>query len=251
MMRHGVSVYMVPRDHGGQQGITVEGNYLPMHYDQEKFYFQISKLNSEEIKTLEAYEINSPHVYYSNGKCIIRNKKEIQFHNIPLIEWRKILGMVPEEVVKRTIGATTQFYTKVESENRNYPRRHLQRLFPGLRNNRLNEMVSSDTFFPSVKSKRGNTCSQLFVGNDSYRWEVYPLKSECQNGTALQDYTRNVGTPNILKSDNAQSQTTSTWMNHCRKHCIESRTTEPEHPWQNPCEKRIGYLGTMLRIVMR
>ena len=101
-----------------------------------------------------------------------------------------------------------------------------------------------------MKSDRGNTCSQIFVGSNSDRWEVFPLKTESSNGIALQDFTRKVGTPNIFKSDNAQSQTGATWTQHCRKHFIDTRTSEPNHPWHNTCEKRVGYLGAMVRQVM-
>ena len=69
---------------------------------------------------------------------------------------------------------------------------------------RQTEAVATDTFFPSIRSYRGNTCSQFFNGLRSNRWEVFPLKTESQNCTALQDYIRKVGVPNVLKSDNAQ-----------------------------------------------
>ena len=82
--------------------------------------------------------------------------------------------MDPEEVVKRTLEATTQLYTTVEVENRMDPRRNLQSRFPGLRNNRIKELVSTDTFYPSETTDQGHTCSQLFVVNDSDIWEVYP-----------------------------------------------------------------------------
>ena len=36
------------------------------------------------------------------------------------------------------------------------------------------ETVSSDTFFPTYKSSRGNTCSRLFMGTLLDMWIVYP-----------------------------------------------------------------------------
>ena len=108
-----------------------------------------------------------------------------------------------------------------------------------------------DTFFPSITSDRGNTCSQIFVGVDTDRWEVYPLKTESQNGAALQDYTRRVGAPQTLKLDCAQSKTGTTWTKHCRDACIETKTTKPGSLWQKPAKKRIGTLGSMVRNVMR
>eukprot|EP00957_Ditylum_brightwellii_P094410 7189035-Ditylum_brightwellii.AAC.1 len=64
--------------------------------------------------------------------------------------------------------------------NRQDPRQHFKYRFPGIRYPRKTETVASDTFFPTVKTRR-----------ESDRWEVYPLKTESHNGVALQDYSRN------------------------------------------------------------
>jgi hypothetical protein len=166
-------------------------------------------------------------------------------------EWRKRLAMLPEEVVRKTLENSTNFYLNIEAENREDPRKHYKYRFPGLRYPRQKETVATDTFFPSVKSRRGNTCSQFFVGTASDRWEVYPLKSESYNVSALQDYSRDVGIPATLKSDNAQSETGTKWTKHCRLHCIKQETTEPHTPWQNPAEPKIGQLHSMVKKVMR
>ena len=100
--------------------------------------------------------------------------------------------MAPEDIVKRTLNATTQYYLQPEMNNRMDPRRHLTSRFPGLRGNRLNETFATDTFFPSVTSDRGNTCAQLFVGVDSERWEVFPMQRVSQNGITVQDFTRKI-----------------------------------------------------------
>ena len=115
--------------------------------------------------------------------------------------------MLPEDVVKRTVlDATTQLYMSVENENRDEPREHYKSLCPGLRNFRQNESVASDTYFPTAVMNQGHTCSQIFVGLDSDFWVTYPLKTESSNGEALQDYTRTHGCPNIIRTDNAQSE---------------------------------------------
>jgi hypothetical protein len=168
-----------------------------------------------------------------------------------LTEWKKQLALVPDEVIKKTLAATTQYYLTTEAETRQDPRRHLKSRLPGLRLPRQHETVATDTFFLSITSDRGNTCSQFFVGVDTNRWEVYPLKTKSHNGTALQDYTQRVGAPRTLKSDRAQSEVGSTWTKHCQDACIETKSTEPHSPWQNPAEKQIGTLGSMVRNVMR
>ena len=97
-------------------------------------------------------------------------------------EWRKRLAWSSEEDIRRTFDATTQLYLNVDMDNRENPREHYQSRFPGLKFPRQKERVATDTFFPSVTSSRGNTCSQLFVGTDSDRWAVYPMKKEWSPG---------------------------------------------------------------------
>jgi hypothetical protein len=100
-------------------------------------------------------------------------------------------------------------------------------------------------------TNRGNTCSQFFVTLDSDRWDVFPLKTEHNNGEALKDYVRYVGAPTVMKTDNAQSQLGTTWITFLRDICTANKTTEPHHPWQNPAERKIGALGSIVRNAMR
>ena len=202
------------------------------------------------MDTLKWIELHPPALL---GEERIRRRKKIEIpHDIPWDEWRRRLAMLPEDVVKRTVlDATTQLYMEVENENRTEPREHYQSLCPGLRNFRQNETVATDTFFPTKVTNQGHTCSQIFVGLDSDFWATYPLKTESANVEALQDYTRTHGCPNIIRTDNAQSELGKTWTKHCRNYVIGTETTEPHHPWQNPAEKRIGYLSTMVKNVMQ
>eukprot|EP00957_Ditylum_brightwellii_P160867 12248199-Ditylum_brightwellii.AAC.1 len=71
-------------------------------------------------------------------------------------EWRKHLAMLPEEVVMKMLENPTNFYLNIEAENREDPKKHYKFCFPGLRYPRQKETVATDTFFPSVKSRRGN-----------------------------------------------------------------------------------------------
>ena len=74
------------------------------------------------------------------------------------------MAMLPEDVVHKTLNNTTHMYLTVEVENRQDPQKHYKSRFPGLRLPRQCETVALDTFFPSAKSDRGNTCSQFFRG---------------------------------------------------------------------------------------
>ena len=82
--------------------------------------------------------------------------------NIPIAEWSKRLALAPIETVQRTFDATTQFYMKMDCESRTIPCDHYRCRVPGLRYPRQTETVATDTFFPSVTSYWGNTCSQFF-----------------------------------------------------------------------------------------
>eukprot|EP00957_Ditylum_brightwellii_P019850 1497934-Ditylum_brightwellii.AAC.1 len=119
-------------------------------------------------------------------------------------EWRKHLAMLPDAVVEKTLDNSTNLYLNIKAKNREEPRKHYKYHFPGLQYPRQKETVATDTLFPSIKLRRGNACSQFFVGTSSNRWDVYPLKTESHNILALQDYSRDVGIPSVLKSDNAQ-----------------------------------------------
>lgn len=249
MMRHGIVLDLNPPQHGGSCGMHHEEEFLPFQYDEEKLYFNISKPSKEDLEELECFELNSP--YPSFTTTTRRNKKKLLPEDVPMEEWRKRLAMLPEDVVHKTLENTTHFYINVEAENRQDPRRYLKSRFPGLRINRQNETVATDTFFPSQTSARGNTCSQFFCGQESDQWAVYPLKTESHNTEALQDYFRKHGAPSAIRSDNAQSELGKDWTHTCRQLCVDQESTVPHSPWQNFAERRIGHLGSMVRNCMR
>ena len=177
----------------------------------------MQKLTKQDVNTLESFELTAP---YSEGLSPRQRKQKLRPEDIPIKEWRKRLGYAPEEVVCQTLVNTMQYYLTVECEECDNPRWHFKSRIPALRVKQQNESIASDTYFPSIKSGCGNTCSQFFVGDVSDRWHTYPLRSESQNGIALQDYTRYVGNPTSLKTDNAQSELGSIWKDHCWQNCV-------------------------------
>eukprot|EP00957_Ditylum_brightwellii_P204111 15337752-Ditylum_brightwellii.AAC.1 len=149
---------------------------------------------------------------------IRRGKKGRKHNGVTSEEWRKRLAMLPEDVFKKALSNYTNLYFNVEVENRQDPLWHFEYRFLGIR-------------YP--------------------RWEVYLLKAESHNEVALQDYSRNVGVPPILKTDNAQSEVRRAWRDHFHHQCIKQESTEPDHPWENPAEHKIGQLNSMVKNVMR
>ena len=80
MMRHGVSVDVVPLMYGGKQGITVDDEFLKCSYDDEKCFYYIKRPSQHDLDTLDTFEITSPYIYqYSKDKEIRRNKKQLVF----------------------------------------------------------------------------------------------------------------------------------------------------------------------------
>jgi hypothetical protein len=166
--------------------------------DKEKLYINISKPTEADLSSLEWFELTAP-----NPDLAARTRRKRQGPtetpgDLPLAEWRRRLGMLPEDVVRKTLQNTTQFYLNPSIENRQDPRREILSHRPGLRWKRRNEVVGTDTFFPSVKTAQGHTCSQLFVGQKSLRWDVFPLKTEAHNYQALQDVYRNQCVANVI-----------------------------------------------------
>ena len=93
----------------------------------------------------------------------------------------------------------------------------------------------------------GNTFSQFFTGLSSKRWCVFPIKIESHNTTAITNFVHQNGTPQVIKSDNAQSELGHDWVEYMRKNYIGTKTTEPHHPHQNPAESEIGKLNSIVK----
>ena len=122
---------------------------------------------------------------------------------LTLQQWQDRLGLAPDDVIRKTFGATTQLAMNVEIENRQIGRQHYKSRFPFLREKRLNDEFHTDTFFPSIKTNDGNTCSQIFLGRNTDYMHVGLMKSESHATQALQDFSREIGLPKELKSDHA------------------------------------------------
>jgi len=230
-MRHGIKFDLTPKIHGGKCNMTIEQEDFPIKFDGEKIFFNIEKPTQEELDCYDCYELTSEAEMSKMWEQRVRRKSKKRTHEgIPLAEWRRRLALAPADIVEKTLENTTQYYMTVDCENRTNMRQHYQSRFRGLKLPRLKEGVATDTFFPSEKTSMGHTCSQFFIGTDTDRWYVQPLKKESHNSTALQDFSRNVGLPLFVKSDCAQSEIGEKWTEHCRDHCIRMLTSEPGHP---------------------
>ena len=100
---------------------------------------------------------------------------------------RKRFSLAPEEIIIRTMEATTNHAIQVKCENQTIPTRHYISRFPFLHEKRLNDQFHT-TLFPTQKLIEGHTCGQIFCGKETDHMEVYPLKTESHNLLALQDF---------------------------------------------------------------
>ena len=117
---------------------------------------------------------------------------------------RPFFGWVNSDIVKQTIGQTTQWGVAPDS----FPmKRHLKSRNPALNVPRRHELVATDTIFsdtPAVDS--GVKQAQVFVGRDLLVADVYPMKSGKQFVNTLEDNIRRRGAMDKLLSDSAKTE---------------------------------------------
>jgi hypothetical protein len=159
----------------GLQNIEVDGCVIPLKHDGRKYFISIREPRKEDWDICQIVELTSPESW-NHINTIRRSKRTIAYSDKEVKEWSYRLGRLNGETTKYTLAATKQLVNSVEAESRVMPQRHLKCRLPCLRPKRLAEGFSSDTFFPSIRSARGYTCVQVFVGAQSGYTYVVPLK---------------------------------------------------------------------------
>jgi hypothetical protein len=110
--------------------------------------------------------------------------------------------------MEKTLESTTQLCAEpVEMERREIPRQHRKKRLLPLHPRRLRGRTDTDTFFSSVKSIRGYKCVQLFVHRASDYLFVRCMQREAHSHGAYQDFVREIGAPELIVTDNSQTQT--------------------------------------------
>jgi hypothetical protein len=112
MMRHGVMMDLTPSKFGGEGGMRVEEELFPFCFDDEKLSFEIEHPTPEDMETYDWYKLDSPYLCLNEVRW---NKKKVVETDILIIEWRKRFAMQPEDVIRKTLQATTQYYMSTES----------------------------------------------------------------------------------------------------------------------------------------
>ena len=110
-----------------------------------------------------------------------------------------------------------------------------------LRYRRLPVDMYTDTMFSKTKSRRGNTCAQVFSTANGWA-RVYPMVRKSQAHEALSLLHQREGVPNVLIMDNSKEQTLGEFRTKCRQAGSHLKQTEPYSPWQNSAESTIREL---------
>ncbi len=157
---------------------------------------------------------------------------------------RPFFGWMPIDRIKKTIAATTQF---ARASVRLPMRKHYKSRFPAYNVHRWNEAVATDTFFcdtpahdDGILGHAGATMAQLYVGKNSTKTHVYPMRLESDMSKTLEDLIRTQGAPNSLFSDNAKAQCGKRVLDILRLYGIKDFQSEPHHQHQNYAERKIG-----------
>ena len=87
-----------------------------------------------------------------------------------------------------------------------------------LRYRRIKSQFFTDTFFVTAKAKstRGYTHMQIFVSDKGYV-KVYPMKSLTEYPSAIRQFAKEVGAPDILVADPQNSHASKEVVYFCNK----------------------------------
>ncbi len=152
---------------------------------------------------------------------------------------------IDHDTARRTIDVTTQF-------NRRDPNSSISRNFStndrAQRYRRINSFFFTDTFYVTAraKSKRGNTCMQIFVSDKGYVF-VVPMKREAAFPLALKMFAKEVGVPEYLIADPARAQKSKEVVQFCHKIGTTLRILEEGTQHANRAELYVGLMKEAIR----
>eukprot|EP00957_Ditylum_brightwellii_P118326 9024842-Ditylum_brightwellii.AAC.1 len=148
-----------------------------------------------------------------------------------------LLGWLSLEVVKRTLGCTTQLAmgSLVQLPFRQHHKSRTAQLNVPI----LEETFATDTLFSLEPGLGGVTCAQLCVGTSLKLTKVFGMKTENEGPDAFEDLIQDNGATYALISDNVKMQTGVSFRKILRKYNMRSENREPHNPQKNPAERHI------------
>ena len=121
----------------GTQSSRFGDTTVHFFFDGRKCYYLLSPITEEEINTL-------PKIIITPEKAI---SPTIRTHTRPLtkgqsqIVWDKTLAFAPQDVIDKTLAATTQLVPNLETEMRAIMHDHLKSRLPHLKMKRVNDTL--------------------------------------------------------------------------------------------------------------
>ena len=200
------------------------------------------QFTEHELNLMACIRESTPNTYRCNTGTVKPPRKLLP--KAPNYEaLRPFLNFVNVERVQNTLKATTQWFRL----SRRLPlRHHVKSRFPAAHVNRWNEDIATDVFFSDtpahddgIPGHGGCTMAQLFVGIKSHFRCLYPIRSEKQFPSVLQQVITDRGAPNSIRSDFAKAQRSGMVQNICRMFSIGQSYSEPYNQQQNPAERNV------------
>ena len=243
----------------GISGIHHEHERLKRDNDYELSPVGLSNALQELDDLNESYRRAGISVGEANK---MREDNDDPFSTISALSSTKPTGVTPKELSKifridedrarRTINSTTQRLRR--SKNPTLSRRYSTN-DRTLRYRHVNELFYTDTFFATGKAhktKRGNSCMQLFVTDTGFV-HVVPMtdKSGVSVAQAMRDFFRVVGIPDAFIRDKSPEQNSGEARKLCNKVGVTIRALEPNTPWANRAEVYVGIFKDGIRKELR
>ena len=240
LRKNGIIVHDTTKRDGGEQRLEVDGIEIQLDFvDNKTLSFKLRAPTATELEELQVHWLSPrrPDLKSGNGSAIRRQPAAIVPVQAP---WDERLGNSPEMITVKTLAATTQLCdSPVEMDKREAPRQHRKKRVLALHPKRIAGRTDSDTFFSSVKSIRGYTCIQIFFCCAAKFIFARCMRKERESHGAYQDLIREVGAPNLLLTDNAQTETGKKWTKTSRDNATRQVKTVPHNQNQNNAERKI------------
>ena len=119
--------------------------------------------------------------------------------------------------------------------------------FPACNVTRRNEAVATDTVYLSTPAvDDGSKLAQIFVGRNTLVIDIYPIKTEKDFYSTLQDNIRERGAMNMLISNRVKVEISQQCHDILRSYCIRDWQSEPHYQHQNFAEKKYGQIKPLV-----
>ena len=166
-------------------------NFLPGH-GHASTYARETWIDTA-LNDLSAEELMGRNESFDSLTYVVKASHKLKKDHLEDIE--PYLGYQPLEVIRHTLENTTQLANSILQSPM---KRHFQSRFPFLNRTRLQETVSTDTFYANCMGVTGKTCAQVFYGVSSHVINIYGMKSKAQFPEVYKDFMREEGIPSIL-----------------------------------------------------